>query len=417
MYRIQLKQIVVVLFCIALYTGMQGAKYFLSNRLQELGILISLLLFVGGAFAAAYMVRKKDLKWSWWFLLTICFVVYSVILPGYVFSSQTGYSTLPSIFASREFIGIVIGPALWFLYRSGIDIEQIERAFALTLGSLLISYIFHYFRMDLVATLNSSDHTVAGLVSYDPWRGYRLRPPKTALFLASIITPILIFKEKIRIYRYLWITTLILCLYTWSLFLSRAAMATLLAAVLCYHLFFASKGRLGLLFATLPLIIAGSIYGFTAFLAHLEALGPFDGVRYVSYNIAWDFFLQNPLLGAGQDSNATITFREIHWKYFFPTDIGIVGVMFKYGIVGTFLYLFFTFYILVRVVSTNWLYRKAYGSSNTLLFGLLVLFISFLLNIVLSPELLRITGSSLASIAIALTAIWRHKIISDHLAA
>ena len=414
MYSLKLNHIALILFAIALYTGMQGAKYFLSNRLQELGILISIGLFFTASITAALAVRDRDLNWSWWFFLTLAFVVYSVVLPGLVFSSSFNAPALPSILASREFLGVFIGPALWFLYRCGTPVERIERVFLFTLTLLLLSYIFHYLRMDLAATLRSSDHTVAGLVSYDPWRGYRLRPPNTALFLATIISPALIIQARSKNERLIWIFTFFICLFVWSIFLSRAAAATILASAILYHLFFATKQRLALLYVALPIIFPAAALGFQSFLNHLESLGPFDGVRYVSYNLAWSHFLDQPLLGYGQDSNVSKTFQEVLWKYFFPTDIGIVGVSFKYGITGTLIYLFFSVYLIVRLASVNWLYKKTYGRSNLLLVGLLILFTSFILNIVLSPNLLRITGSSLASIAIALTAIWKHKIKKEY---
>lgn len=413
MYSLKLNHIALILFGIAVYTGMQGAKYFLSNRLQELGILISIGLFLAASFTAAVVVRDQDLKWSWWFFLTLVFVGYSVILPGFVFSSSFDAPALPSILASREFLGVFIGPALWFLYRCGTPVERIERVFLFILIALLLSYLFHYFRMDLAATLRSSDHTVAGLVSYDPWRGYRLRPPNTALFLATIISPALIIQARSNNERLIWVFTFLICLFVWSLFLSRAAAATILVSAILYHLFFSSKQRLALLFVALPIILPAATLGFQSFLNHLESLGPFDGVRYVSYNLAWSQFMEQPLLGYGQDSNVALTFQEVLWKYFFPMDIGIVGVAFKYGITGTLIYLFFSIYLIVRLATVNWLHKKAYGHSNLLLVGLLILFTSFILNIVLSPNLLRITGSSLASIAIALTAIWKHKIKTE----
>jgi len=403
------------MFGFALYTGMQATKYMLSNRLQEVGVFLSILLFFFGAIASAFLVTDKNLKWSWWFFATIVFISYFMIVPGYVFHYHTGASALASIAASREFLAVIIGPALWFLYRSGIDIELIERVICITFALALVSYIFHYFRMDLVAAYNSTDNTVSSLVTFDPWRGYRLSTPGGALLFGTLVFPALLFKEKVKSYRYIWLVTVLVLVFIWSLTLARAAAATLIAATIAYHVAFAKKSRLGVLFTLLPVIIPASIIGFTSFISHLGSITEVNGdsVRFISYNIAWDNLKLSPIVGLGQDSNATITFREIYFKYFFPTDIGLAGVAFKYGAVGLLLYLFFSFYILVRLVKTNWLHRKKYGASNLILVGLIILFISFIMNMVLSPALIQITGLVIASLSVSLTAIWKHKISNE----
>ena len=185
--RISFSALISVAIFIVFYTGLQGGRYFLANRIQELGLLMAMILFFYGAIVASLHVRDKDLKWNWWFFTTVLLVAYTFVLPGYVFSVNANVSMLPSVLAGRGYLIIFFGPALYFLYRLGYSPEQMERVFIAALVFLALNYMFHYFRLDLRATYFSADHTVASLVTHDDWRGYRLKPSSHALFTISIL--------------------------------------------------------------------------------------------------------------------------------------------------------------------------------------------------------------------------------------
>jgi len=410
MYRISLKTVILFMFGLSIYSGLHGGLYFLGNILQEVGLLCSIILFLIGSIYSSLNVKENNLNWSFWFFTTLLMVGFTFILPGYVFAQNTGASMLPSVFAGREFLAIILGPALWFLYRSGLEVELVERTFLLTLALLIFSYLFHYFRLDLIAVSQSDDHRISSLVTIDLWRGARLRAPSAALFLVTLASPLLIFKSDSSKWKLFWFLQFLMVLYIWSLLLSRAEMATLLGAAILYNLLFARKYRLAMFFAAIPSIIVLAYFGTKGFIEHLSTLDVYDGVRYVSYNIAWDTSLDFPLLGFGQDSRHTVSFQELFWLYFWPSDIGLAGVVFKHGYIGGFIYVYFSIYMIKRLVDTNWLYRKKYGHTNIVLASLLIVFIAYMLNIILSPKFIKIPGITLATFSIAITAMWRHKL-------
>jgi hypothetical protein len=188
-------------------------------------------------------------------------------------------------------------------------------------------------------------------------------------------------------------------------------MASLLLAVICYHGFFAYKPRLALLYLVLPAIIAGIYIGIGIAFDHLSKLDPeTDGVRFKSYMIAWDSIQIRPLLGFGQQSNSTLTEQDIFWYKFFSADLGLIGITFKYGFVGAGVYLVFSYYLIQRMVKTNWLIRKHYGKINSSIFAMLIVYIAFTVNIALTPAFTYIPGLTAGALGIALTSIWRHKI-------
>lgn len=412
--RISLRAIAFVMLFVILYTGFQGGRYFLSNRIQEIGLLFALTLFVSGAVLSALLVKQANLRWSWWVGATLIFLIYTVILPAQRFSANTGVSIVPSLFASREFLMAMLCPALYFLYRLGFSVEDIEKVFIATLVALILSYVFHYKRMDLEAAYFSSDHAIAGLVTFDPWRGYRLKTPSVAFYLLTILTPIFVFISKEWFGKLLWLGMFFLLIYIWVLVSHRSALATLIAAVFAYHLFFSKKSHLALFFTALPFGIFAIVIGVNEAIDHLSKLDPeTDGVRYKSGAIALQSFLNTPFFGFGQQSNHTLTEQTIFWYKFYSSDLGIVGILFKYGVIGASVYTVFSYYLIRRMIITNWMIRRRYGKFNPTIFSLLIVYLAFTINIILIPVFTYISGITVAAFGIALTSIWRHKLMAD----
>lgn len=407
--KVKARSIVLFAIGVVFFAALGGGKYFLSNRVQELGILLSLLLFFFSSSLAALNVRDRDLKWSFWFFAPFFFISYTMIIPAYTFASNQGVAMLPSVAACREYLIVFIGPALYFLYRLGLTAEEIQRTVVTTLVVLAFSYLFFYFTKNLEAAYFSPDHAVSSMVTFDPWRGYRLRPPTVAMFLITLITPIKIFYSKTATSRLWWMFVLLVLLFIWGINLQRAAMGSLVLSVIVYHLMFAKKYRIGLLFATLPIIVAGAAVGINMLFAHLATLDPeFDGVRYKSYGIAWEMIKENPIFGFGQQSYATKTEQEILWWKFHSSDLGMIGVTFKYGFIGAILYLLMSYMVLRNTLVTVWQHKKFTGESNALLFATFCFFISTTLVIVLQTKYIFMPGLSICCLSLALATIYRH---------
>ncbi|MGB0465965.1 MAG: O-antigen ligase family protein [Pontibacterium sp.] len=415
--KISVRQLIAIAIFFILYTGFQGGRYFLANRIQELGLLFALTLFAAGATITAFNVRDKDLRWSWWVFATLVFVAYTFILPAVLFSQNAGVPVAASIFASREFLVVFLAPSLYFLYRAGYEVEKIESIVVTSLTVLMLSYLFHYFRMDLPAAYFSSDYTLSSLVTFDPWRGYRLKTPSFGFYLLTIIAPMMIFRAKGFAGKTGWLLLTVILGYIWILVSQRSMAASLLMAVLCYHFFFARKERLGLFFFVLPIMVTGIYVGVGIAFDHLSKLDPeTDGVRFKSYMIAWESIKEHPLFGFGQQSNKTLTEQDIFWYKFFSADLGLIGITFKYGFVGALVYIVFSIYLIKRMITTNWLYRSQYGDINIIIFTLMIVYIAFTINIALTPAFTYIPGLTAASLGIGLTAIWQHKIKSERAA-
>lgn len=390
---------------IVIYTGFGGTMYILQNRLQELGSLFLMLLFAYSALLTALNVRDSDLRWSWWVLSTIVFICYAMLVPAFVFSANTGAPALPSIMSTRDFFSALLAPALYLSYRAGVRPQELEKAISLAFGAIAISYIFHYFRMDLQAAYNSPNPFIKLMITYDEWRGYRLKAPGLALIFGSFLGPILFSRAQSTGERLFWLVAFSCSVYGLILIQSRAFTAAAFLGFVLYHVWFARKNRLPLFYLGGP-ILAGIMILFVY--QFFSTLQEHDTARYATVKQATEFLAENPLLGFGKD-NETLREKQIMHPKFFSSDIGIVGAAFRVGIPATVFLVFMLVYALRRAITINWLVVKRSGYSSALLTFFILQGIGDFINISLSAvQYLKIVGILMVAMAIGLTAVYRH---------
>ncbi|NRP36353.1 hypothetical protein XMD579_001166 [Marinobacterium sp. xm-d-579] len=378
----------------------------MANRLQEVGLLLTMILFCYSALVAALNVKEKNLGWSKWVFTTLIFVGYTFVLPAYQFSANANVSMLPSMMASREFLIVFICPTLYFLTRIGYQIETINKIIIYTLAAVTYSYVFHYFRIDLATAYNSSDPTIKGMVTNDH-RGYRLKAPGTAIFLTTIISGYLSVTEKNIKNKAFWVLTFLVCLWCHSVIQSRAGIALLIIGVIFYNAWFSRKNRINIFLLSLTLLIP--IYAF-AIIKYFEFMEASDGgVRYKSYMIAIETIINHPAFGFGQQSAATITEQELFWYKFYSSDLGIIGIAFRYGIVGATFYIVMLIIILKKSVTTCWTSRDVDGAINALMMASVVRLSGDVFNTLLAIKYASIQGLTHASIIIAFCAVYKIK--------
>ncbi|WP_156929257.1 hypothetical protein [Marichromatium purpuratum] len=398
--RLSVKSIVGFLFILIFFAGYQGGKYFANNRFQEVGLALTFLLFFYGAVFTA--LTDRTIRWSWWFWSAPLIVGYVMLSSSAAFALNAGVPIMPSLFASREFLILFLAPTLYFLYRLGFAVEDMHRLFVTSLVIIILNYILSYHRVDLEAAYFSTGY-MSYLVTYDEWRGYRLKPPTFALIILTCYASIRLFQDGSALRKLLWVVPLLLVGYVWSLIMARSQMATVAMAMLLYPIFLSRPNRANLLVLVVPvglmlLLAAGS----TLVDAFMNAEGA--DVRAKAYVIAWQTALEHPVIGFGQSSGYSKTYQDVFGPKFFPDDLGIVGTAFKYGFLGVFLYLFANFYVLSRLIKTNWYYRKRHGVHHPLIWSLLMMMTALTLNLILNPGLAYMQGLTTAAFAVGITA-------------
>jgi hypothetical protein len=402
--RVNLNAMLLAALFIAVFAGCQGGRYYMANRLQELGIAAALLLFVIGSWQAMFTIEKSE--WARWVLSPLVLVGGIMGISSVVFILNYSGKFLFSVFSAREFLLAFLGPGLYLLCRCGLPLAQVERTVWLALFALMLNYLFFYFTMDLRAAFFSSDHTVSNLVTYDAWRGFRLKPPLFAIMVALLGAFMLLLQPRGSATKIAAIVTISLAAYIWSIVLFRSTLATMLLSVLLYPLLLSHRNRIKLIVVMAPLaMIALPVIGSLAVENFMSADG--GSIRAKAFAKAVEHIASHPLLGAGEDSAYGQSYQDIVAKYFFPSDLGLVGVTYKYGIVGVLLYLFMHGKIWHGLWSANIACRNVDGQINPLLWGLLMFMTAQTFNLALNPGLAYAQGITLGSLALSLATLHR----------
>ena len=400
--RITIKSLISFFLILIFYAGYQGGKYFMNNRFQEVGLALTFILYFYGAVFTAF--TDRTIHWIWWFWSAPVFAGYVMLSSSLAFAINAGVGMMPSLFATREFLIVFLAPALYFLYRLGFSLQQLEKIFIASLVIIIFNYLFNYYRIDLEAAYFSTGY-MSYLVTYDEWRGYRLKPPTFALLILTSCGLMCLFQPSDVLKKTGWLLVLALVGYVWFLIMARSQMATLVMAMILYPILFSKPNRMNLFILIAPLgvmaLIAVSDILVDGFM-HAEGAE----VRAKSYIIAWETAMKLPVFGYGQSSGYSKTYQDIFGPKFFPDDLGLVGITFKYGFIGLVLYVFFNFYVTVRLLKVNWHYRRRYGMHNPVIWALFILMTALSMNLVLNPGLAYMQGLTTAAFSLAITACY-----------
>jgi hypothetical protein len=410
----RLKPIMCLLLFVAIYAGLHGGVYFFKNRIQELGILFTLLMFVAGAWLSLFQLDQTIWKkWVYWSTVLTLGIMISWAL---VFSLRYETNALFSFLASREYFFIFLAPAIYLLWRNGLDVILIRRIVWFSFFFLMLNYLFFYSTMDLEAAFFSADPYLNTMVTMDDWRGFRLKPPLFAIMVAILMSIMMMFSRISRWHTLVAIITFSVGAYIWSIVQFRSTLASMILACMLYPFLTAHYNRLPLLIASIPVGIV-VIYVIVEVLMGGEGVSAAgDDVRAKAFAAAIKSIGQQPLWGAGQESAFTISYQQLMGRKFFPDDIGLIGITYQYGFIGVALYLYVHFLILYRTWKTNWEYREIVGRHEPLIWGLFMWMCAQTFNLVLNPGLSSAKGITVAAIAFALCGIYQDMLKSGELA-
>jgi len=387
-----------------LYVGFQGGKYYLENRIQELGFVVVLALFSFGAIRLA--MQRADVKWSLWFWVTPLIIAYPMIISSTTYYLNTGSSIFYSFFATREFLIIYLAPTIFFMYKLGYPIERLENIFVISLILIIINYIFFYSFLDLAAMKWGSNLYMSQQVVYDPWRGYRLKPPTAGLFIGTSYCLILL-TQKIECIKKLGVIIYFsMLLFCWYILVQRTQIATIFVSFVLFFILFSRPNRINLLIFSLPVVFL-TILLFAGQLVNI--FFEEDAIRKMAAEICIEVISEKPILGMGTASYKGLTYQDIFGKHFYPSDVGLLGVGFKYGIMGVCIYFYMLILVMYRSIKINWYYLFVNNKKNPLLMALVIWVVGISLNSILSPSLVFMQGLMVASFIIGITSCYREK--------
>lgn len=400
----RLNWLICVLLFVAIYAGFQGGRYYFANRFQELGIAASLALFCLGAWRGLFLV--STVEWRRWVVTPLLLIIAIMGSSAAVFTFNYSGNMAFGFFSAREFLLAPVGPGVYLLCRCGLPLRAVHQVVWLALLVLMLNYLYFYFTMDLRAAFFSGDHTISNLVTYDEWRGFRLKPPMFAVILSVLAaTMALVQKNRFGI-KLLAVFTISLAIYIWSIVLLRSTLATMLLSVALYPLLLCRTNRvqLALILAPLALLAVPDVVVLV-----VDSFMQADGgnIRAKAFAKATEHFWLHPLFGAGEDSAYGQSYQDIVARYFYPSDLGIVGVAYKYGVVGAALYLFMHGKIWLNLWRANMVVRESQGRPDPLLWAFLIFMTAQTFNLMLNPGLAYAQGITAGTLALALARLTR----------
>ncbi|MFT5098807.1 MAG: hypothetical protein ACJA2O_002695 [Candidatus Azotimanducaceae bacterium] len=399
---VNLKYICCILLFIAIFAGCQGGRYYMANRLQELGIFSAMALMVLGSWRAFFQLDMVSLKA--WVLKPVLLIFGIMVISSLAFYANYGGNPWYSFFSAREFMLGFVGPGTYLLCRTGFPTSLVEKTVRFALVALMSNYLIFYFTLDLKALFFSTDHTLSSLVTYDEWRGFRLKPPLFAIMVGLMAAFIGVGQSRTFLSWAISLSVMSIAIYIWSIVMFRSTLATMLLAMCLYPIVFSSKNRIPFVLVLSPILILCFPAGFELML-DLFLASDGSGLRKNSFELAFEKISEHFFFGAGEDSAYGVTYQDIVAPYFFPDDIGLVGMLYKYGAVGTLLYLYMHFKIWRRLWAANIQFTQVTGCLNPLLWAIFMWLTAMAFNLVLNPGLAYAQGITMASIGFALASL------------
>ncbi|CAN5528298.1 hypothetical protein BH11BAC1_BH11BAC1_26410 [soil metagenome] len=287
---------------------------------------------------------------------------------GFVVFKQPYYF---GIMAQRSVILSFSGILLIALLERGyITLEQVEKSFvAISLVLLVIFYSFFLF-------VNPERFVDQEFVVYSPIRGYRYRFQFGIVIMLLFYSLFKISEEKKKRF---YIPVALILFYLIFFLQSRTTLVVMAIVLMIYFIrnfTLREKVRntlIGVPILLISLLVLFSL-GYTSLFEKYQVLyqnvfNVFLGettdeassaVRFMEFNTALSYIVKNPILGNGFISNQWNGGWRDLLGYFYPVDIGILGNIFVFGILGTFLlYLPFLFsYHISRAVSSKNVFFK-----------------------------------------------------------
>lgn len=258
------------------------------------------------------------------------------------------------LLAQRTVLLCISGVLLISLLEDGIiTLQQVEKCFVfLSVAILLTGYFFFLF-------IDAEQFSGSEFVAFSTIRGYRFRFQFAPVILLLFYSLFKIAKERKLIF------SVYVGLILFYLVYFLQSRTTLLAIAITLLVFFLKNFSLRkkVRYTLLISIVVGFV--FTVFFI-LENTALFDkykvlygnvvsvfmgedsdeasaAVRFMEYKTALQLIQQHPLLGNGFVSNQWNGGWQDLLGYFYPVDIGLLGNLFVFGIIGTIL-LYIPFY-------------------------------------------------------------------------
>lgn len=384
---------------------------YLGLHLREAAIVITTVLFVW--LALSTRLRRGGFAIV---LAPLIFFPGVMVLYSYVFSDNTGAQILPSVLAQRDYAFFLIGPIIYLLRARGWKLGDFESVFVVAVSTTVLFHLAAYVWASgpqralnywfvlqqgeyvgddllLLGVRISSLFALFGTLYFgrrlfQRGGGVIAKAPLALMFGASL-----------------------------ALFLNglpRGLIAAAVAALLIYAFFLSGPGLARLSLVIAPVLAVAALFSFGY--VNDGAKDLLQGstsytVRVDTTEIAWTNFKDHPWLGYGADSNQSVSFQDVFGEQFYPSDVGLLGVAFQFGVVGLALYICLGFYLVFGLLGLL-KSELSGGRFSPFLWALLVVCLTILIASPLQARFIYAGGIPVAALAWGLVMTGKHGLYS-----
>jgi len=310
------------------------------DTITQIGYTVCLVTFI--AFYFFLGIRQRNVS-------MLALIIFPILMIPLISSFQahqiSGQSYLFGFLAERSKYYAIAGILLVFsLEKSWITIEQIEKNFVrLALVLFAIILFFNFF-------IDPSKLTDTNLVQESMSRGYRYKINSTFTVMLFFYALFQLVNDKKRVYAFLLVA---LIFYILAFARSRSLFVAITVTAVIYFqrnqslssriVYLIWAGVAGVAVLTVMQLIYPDVMGrnIELFVSGLnvflggEIIDASAGARLKEAAIAWEGIQKHYLLGNGfLSSQWEDGFSGVH-RYFHASDIGLLGNVFLYGLVGT----------------------------------------------------------------------------------
>ncbi len=346
LFTFGLSMLFIIGFRLALHTPLNSIVY----SVEAICILTFFIVFLYHVILELYSKQKLDN-----FLLLNIFMCLFPLIGSLSAFREFGQPVYHGLIHQRDFYLFLIGIVISFQIKSLVELKYIERSFVLICWlSLFIFIITPLF-------LEPEKYLSTDFVGFNPLKGgYIYKFVMTFMVFGFLYYGILFFRNK-RIVDGLCSTP-----FLYYLFFVRQDRSIILLFGLTFIIFFL-KRIFPLNKIKYGLVIVLFAFSTGLFLSFVETnyfekfsniITAFSGeetneaatnVRTKEVAIALPYIAKNPIFGNGELSNQWNGGYQKLFGYFFPSDIGFIGELYVFGIVGTLLlhvqFLFGAYYV------------------------------------------------------------------------
>jgi hypothetical protein len=349
------------------------------------------------------MVGRTPQRALWWLaVLTVSMAIWS----GFAANREFGQPLIYGFLAQRDMFMCLAGPYLYLSLRNGkVTLADLERAFVALIWICTISYFL------LVNILDPRQYSdVHGFVVYHQLRGgyvFHFNALPVVLGVIYYLVKAIFHRRPTHV-----LATVFFISYILFVHMGRSLLVALLVSLAIMVLFLIhTRYRLRMLVWLVPAVVLGVLglvltasetltsYGrlFDSASLVLEgqrSIDPSANARLWELAAAVRYIAKNPLTGSGELSYQWNGGFKTVMGYFYTADIGLVGIVFVYGVVGL---------VLVHLQYV-WIYRFAKSVSGVpeqeFLFAIKIFALYYFLNSIVTGDTVFYVAVSFLLLAI-----------------